>query len=89
MCDTIAVVFLRNGKIAKAKTYSDKAIAMLDESNYAAPQIHLNAAEIMLASGELANARKAVEGVMAHPRCTSYLARQARDLLGAIAKREK
>ena len=58
--DTAAMVYLRSDQINEAKEYMQKAVSLLREDDYAAAEVKLNAARIMVRTGEYDEARRQV-----------------------------
>src|SRR5262249_50896715 len=65
--DTAAMVYLRNGDVDTARQYMDRALAVIDDSDYSALETRLNAAEIMLQQGQLDEARTHIDAVRKDP----------------------
>jgi exosortase len=89
MLDTVALVYLRNGKLDLAKEYSDRALAALDPGDYSALETQLNAAEILLAMGRLEEAEAGIDAVRRDERITSFLDARARRLADFIRERRQ
>jgi exosortase/archaeosortase family protein len=87
--DTIAMVYLRSGELKRAQEYMDGAVKKLDKKNYAASEIMLNSAEILLQGGELKEARKRAESVRGTADCPATLDLRARRLLDRINDAEQ
>jgi exosortase/archaeosortase family protein len=82
--DTAAMVALRSGDTAEAEIWMEKALAMLDEGEYAAGEVRLNAAEVQLRSGDADAARRTLSDLRRDPARTSFIDQRARQLLREI-----
>jgi len=82
--DTAAMVALRSGDITKAQTLMEKALAMLDEGEYAAREVKLNAAEVLMRGGDIEAARLTLGELRSDPGRSSYIDQRARQLLRDI-----
>jgi tetratricopeptide (TPR) repeat protein len=79
--DTAAAVHLRSGELETAQQYMDKALKLINENNYAALEVSLNSAEIMLRSGEYEQARRRLQEIRRNPHVTQFVDMSARQLL--------
>jgi Tfp pilus assembly protein PilF len=84
--DTAAAVYLKSGDLEKAKTYMERALAGMDEKNYAALDVKLNSAELLMRLGKLADARERASAVRRDPRRTDIVDVRARDILSRIER---
>ena len=84
--DTAAVVYLRSGDMANAKVWMDKAMKALEDDNYSAKEVRLNAAELQVRRGELEGARKGIEELRQDGSRTDFIDQRARHLLHDINK---
>ena len=82
--DTAAVVYLKTGDVASAQKYSQQALKALDEDDYAALEIRLNAADILYRAGQADAARRKIEEIRKDSRCTGRLDYECRRLLEEI-----
>jgi tetratricopeptide (TPR) repeat protein len=86
--DTAAMVYLRSGDVGKADEFIDRALARLNDEDYAALEVRLNAAEIKFRMGGYADARERALKVRGDGKCTRLLDLAARDLLARITEEE-
>jgi exosortase len=86
--DTVAVVYLRAGKLTEARRYMDQALAILNQDDYAAAEVTLNAAEILFRAGEYKEARAKAMKVRQRVDCPAILDMKARSLLERITEAE-
>lgn len=84
--DTVAMVYLRSGQLKEARSYMDKALALLQKDDYAAMEVQLNAAEIALRSGDLQNARKIAQEVRKSKNVSNLIDMRARAILDRITE---
>jgi len=84
--DTAAVVCLRCGDLASAKVYMERALAALEGGEYLSEEVNLNAAEILLRSGELEEAKEKLRLVRGMPGRSHLVDMRARELLAEIEK---
>jgi exosortase/archaeosortase family protein len=82
--DTVAMVYLRNGRIDQAQFYMDQALRALDASGYAAPDVLVNAAEISQRLGQPEEALKKLEAVLKDSRRSSQTDSRARRMMDRI-----
>jgi len=82
--DTAAMVYLRSGQLATAREYMEKALNLLDEDDYTALEVNLNAAEVLFRSGEYENARRKLEEIRRNPAVPHLIDMNARRLLDQI-----
>jgi len=82
--DTAAVVHARSGDLETAKVYMNKALATLENGQYAADEVGLNAAEILFLSGDYAGAKEQLEAVRRIPDRGEEVDREARELLQKV-----
>jgi Tfp pilus assembly protein PilF len=82
--DTAATVYLRSGQIESAKRYMDKALKLIDQNGYGVQEVKLNAAEIMIHSGEYDEARRRLEELRRTPGVPNVVDMSARQLLEQI-----
>ena len=61
--DTAAVVYLRSGQLDRAREYSNRAMSLVGDNDYASLEVKLNAAEILFRSGQLQLARARVRDI--------------------------
>jgi len=87
--DTAAMIYLKSGRIAVAWRYMEKALDRVVESDYAALEIQLNAAEIRYRVGDHEDARARVEAVLNNPARSGMLERRAKGLLARIKAKLK
>ncbi len=85
--DTAAMAYLRSGQIDLARTYMDRAMALLRPEDYSALETRLNAAEIMLEQGEWDIATRRIREVRQDPRVSTFLDARARRLQDEIQRR--
>ena len=82
--DTMAQVCMKNGRLEEARKYMDKALELIDSSQYSANEVKLNSAELMLKMGEIRGARALVEEVQGDKGRTDQIDRRAMRLLKSI-----
>lgn len=84
--DTAATVYMKSGNLQRANEFMNKALATLDENDYSALEVKLNAARILFLSGELDRALDIVRTVRASPSCSDMVELSARDLQAKIER---
>ena len=82
--DTAAVVYLRSGQLDRAREYSNRAMSLVGNRDYASLEVRLNAAEILFRSGQLQLARTRVESVRRARGRSRVVDLRARELLAEI-----
>jgi Tfp pilus assembly protein PilF len=82
--DTVAMVHLRSGNLQQAQLHMDMALALLDEQDYAAAEVNLNAATILYRLGQYHEARKRVHKARHEGRLTAFVDRASLELLREI-----
>ena len=82
--DTAAVVCLKTGDLDSALKYSKQALQLLEEDNYAALEIRLNAAQILFRAGQPLEARRRIEEIRKDSRCKGRIDYESRLLLEQI-----
>lgn len=87
--DTAAMVCLRTGRVDEARAYMERALALVEPSDYAALETRLNAAEVWLAAGDLALAQQRLREVRRDARLSSFLESRARRLEDEISRRQQ
>jgi len=83
--DTLAFVFFKTGDLDSAQKYSRQALAALEEDDYAALEIRLNAARIFHRAGNPGEAKRLLEAVSQDKRCSGRIEYECRRLLDQIA----
>jgi tetratricopeptide (TPR) repeat protein len=61
--DTAAFVYLRSGQLERAREYMRRALTAAGDADYGVHEVRLNAAEILLRSGDYTAARQQIQGV--------------------------
>jgi exosortase/archaeosortase family protein len=86
LLDTVAWVHLRSGRMGEARKEMERAVELLDmdPKTYAAPEMMLNAAEILMRAGQHTMARHRIKAAQNHPGCTTMDHRRAAELLSRI-----
>ncbi len=87
--DTAAVVYLKSGDLKNAKVWMEKAMKALDNDNYSAKEVRLNAAELQARRGEFEGARQSVEELRRDTTRTDFIDQKARGLLREIQSLER
>jgi len=82
--DTAAMVYMKKGELEKARQYSEKARKLIDKNNYAALEIDVNAAEIMLKMGEIRAAEDMLEKIRRAPNRSQFVDSRLTELLQNI-----
>ncbi len=82
--DTIAVVYMRSGDLDRAQSYVDKALGTIKESDYAGPEVLLNAARVSHLRGEKEKAKRLLWQVRENSADNEYIDLQARRLMREI-----
>lgn len=82
--DTAAIVYLRSGDLEKAQKWMNKARNAIKDDSYSAPEVRLNAAEILMRSGKYKEARESIRVLRENDSRTDYIDRKARSLLRDI-----
>ena len=77
--DTAAVVHWKTGRIARAREYSARALAAVDETDPAAREVRANAADILLAAGDAERALALIEPVVRQSGLAPSLERRTRE----------
>lgn len=76
--DTAAMVYLRAGRVDRAREYMDRALSLVEPGHYAALEVTLNAAEIYLLTGDLEKAESQLEAVWEYPERPASTDRRAK-----------
>jgi len=84
--DTAAIVYLRSGDLEKAQEWMSKARAAIKDNSYSAPEVRLNAAEILMRSGKYKEARESIQILRHNNSRTDYIDQKARGLLRDIER---
>ncbi|OVE73482.1 hypothetical protein BVX94_03825 [bacterium B17] len=84
--DTIAMVYLRNGQAKQAQQYMDLALKHLDRDNYAAREIRLNSAELLISVGKYRKARQVINGIRKEQGVSQIHELRSRELLRKLDK---
>lgn len=84
--DTIAMVHLRNGDLEKAQSYMAMALENLDKNNYAAREIRLNSAELLINVGKYREARAVINELRKEQGVSQMHELRSRELLRIIEK---
>ncbi len=79
--DTAAMVTMRSGDMAQAEVWMNKALQLLEGRAYAAHEVRLNAAELLMRQGNLQAAREAIEALRRDPARPDHVDQRARRLL--------
>jgi len=87
--DTAAVVYMKTGELEKARKYSEKARSLVRKNSYAAVEMELNAAEIMLRMGETGAARDMLKKLQHGPDRSQFIDSRIVELLRNIADRSE
>lgn len=87
--DTAAMVYLKNGDLERAQYYMDRALAAINEEDYAALETRLNAAELLLARGQLDQAGMSIGEIRRDPRISNFLDLRARHLMDEVQRRRQ
>lgn len=82
--DTAAMVLMRSGQFQRAWEYMQEALAQMDPRHYAAPEVRLNAAELLLRLGRYAEARERLLALRRETRDSRLVDLKARQLLRQI-----
>lgn len=87
--DTAAVVYFKAGLLRRAAEFSEKALQLVRPGDYAAAEIHLNAAEIRLLMGDCNAARTELNLARRPDLLPLAIERRRRTLLSAVEKKAK
>jgi len=82
--DTASMVHLQSGQMDLAKQYMEKAQKLIDKDDYAAPEVGLNAARVLLRAGDYEAARRKVDEVRRNPLTSPALDVEARMTMDQI-----
>ena len=87
--DTVALVYMRSGDLAKAEEYMKKALGLVKKGDYAWLEVYLNAAEAQVRMGKYKEAKASLDLIMKSPERTPAMDSKARELQNEIAKKER
>jgi tetratricopeptide (TPR) repeat protein len=87
--DTVALVYLRTGKLAEAEHHMLKALSLVKKSDYAWQEVYLNAAEIQLRLGKLREANETLSSIFKSIDRSSIIDARARALQDELVRKER
>ncbi len=61
--DTVAIVYMRTGDLARAKEYAERATSLLEQDEYAALEANFNWAELIFRLGDMKAAKEILERI--------------------------
>ncbi|MBA4388897.1 MAG: hypothetical protein C0404_13015, partial [Verrucomicrobia bacterium] len=88
ICDTAALTYMRNGQLERASAYMEKALKQTARGSYAALETELNAAELLLLTGDLRQAKQKLEAIRRNAGCPPLVDVEARRMIERIEARQ-
>jgi tetratricopeptide (TPR) repeat protein len=84
--DTVAMVCFRSGQVDEAESHILRALQAVDDKDYAALEVRMNAADILLAKGRVDVARNMIEQILKNPKCPKPVELRGRELMKLVAQ---